>query len=86
MREAQFLKQNADKWNKYRDELDEDVSTDIIASRFIELTDDLAYAKTFYPESNIVKFLNGLAKPECLVYICSVIICSIIRSYGQSPS
>lgn len=61
MREAQFLKQNAEKWNQYRDELNHDISTDVIASRFTELTDDLAYARTFYSDSNTVKFLNGLA-------------------------
>ena len=42
MREAQFLKQNAEKWNQYRDELNHNISTDTIASRFTELTDDLA--------------------------------------------
>ena len=61
MREAQFLKQNAEKWNLYRDELNQDISTDVMASRFTELTDDLAFARTFYPDSNTVKFLNGLA-------------------------
>ncbi|MEO6330654.1 MAG: stage II sporulation protein M, partial [Ginsengibacter sp.] len=29
--------------------------------RFIELTDDLSYSKTFYPKSNTTKYLNGLA-------------------------
>lgn len=61
MREAQFLKQNAEKWNRYREELDDNISTEVIASRFTELTDDLAYARTFYPDSNTVKFINGLA-------------------------
>ncbi|MEP6845035.1 MAG: stage II sporulation protein M, partial [Panacibacter sp.] len=30
-------------------------------NRFVELTDDLAYARTFYPKSNTEKYLNGLA-------------------------
>ncbi|HEX6914892.1 MAG TPA: stage II sporulation protein M [Chitinophagaceae bacterium] len=61
MREAQFLKQNADKWKLYEAEVRQDASADLLAERFIELTDDLAYARTFYPESNTTRYLNGLA-------------------------
>jgi uncharacterized membrane protein SpoIIM required for sporulation len=60
MREAQFLKQNADKWKLYEAEVQHRVSADILAERFVELTDDLAYSKTFYPQSNTTKYLNGL--------------------------
>lgn len=61
MREAQFLKQNADKWKRYEQELHHFESPDTFADRFIELTDDLAFSKTFYPNSNTSKYLNGLA-------------------------
>jgi uncharacterized membrane protein SpoIIM required for sporulation len=62
MREAQFLKQNADKWQRCETEMkQQSVSADLLAEDFIELTDDLAYARTFYPKSNTVKYLNGLA-------------------------
>ena len=61
MREAQFLKQNAEKWKLYEQDLNHTDNPDIAAERFIELTDDLAYAKTFYPGSNTSKYLNGLA-------------------------
>ena len=61
MREAQFLKQNAEKWKQYEQELQVTIPTDTLASRFVELTDDLAYARTFYPKSNTEKYLNGLA-------------------------
>lgn len=60
MREAQFLKQNADKWKQYEQELHHFDSPDTFADRFVELTDDLAYSKTFYPNSNTSKYLNGL--------------------------
>jgi uncharacterized membrane protein SpoIIM required for sporulation len=60
MREAQFLKQNADKWKQYEQEIHHFDNPDTFADRFIELTDDLAYAKTFYPNSNTNKYLNGL--------------------------
>src|SRR5882724_9448625 len=59
MREAQFLKQNKDRWQQY-----ERVPTndpDELADRFVQLTDDLAYARTFYPNSKTVQYLNGLA-------------------------
>jgi uncharacterized membrane protein SpoIIM required for sporulation len=61
MREAQFLKQNAEKWKLYEAEIKQHEQPDKLADRFIELTDDLAYSKTFYPGSNTTKYLNGLA-------------------------
>ncbi len=61
MREAQFLKQNADKWKAYEEEIKQHEHPDKLADRFIELTDDLSYSKTFYPKSNTTKYLNGLA-------------------------
>jgi uncharacterized membrane protein SpoIIM required for sporulation len=61
MREAQFLKQNADKWREFEAELKQQHHPDLLAERFIELTDDLSYSKTFYPNSNTSKYLNGLA-------------------------
>ena len=61
MREAQFLKQNADKWKQYEQDLRTLHNPDVFADRFIELTDDLSYAKTFYPKSNTTKYLNGIA-------------------------
>src|SRR5471030_329524 len=59
MREALFIKQNSQRWKDY-----EDLKTkgpDELADCFISITDDLAYAKTFYPNSNTTKYLNGLA-------------------------
>ena len=59
MREALFLKQNKDRWSAYEREPSSD--PDELAERFIQLTDDLAYARTFYPKSKTVQYLNGLA-------------------------
>ena len=61
MREARFLKQNAEKWKQYEAEIKTHKHPDKLADRFIELTDDLSYSKTFYPKSNTTKYLNGLA-------------------------
>ena len=60
MREAQFLKQNAEKWKQYETEVQHFDNPDTFADRFIELTDDLAYARTFYPKSNTTSYLNGV--------------------------
>src|SRR5450432_4600893 len=60
MREAQFLKQNTDKWKEYETEIKRGQKADLLAYRFIELTDDLSYSKTFYPKSNTTRYLNGL--------------------------
>ncbi|MGZ3873736.1 MAG: stage II sporulation protein M [Mucilaginibacter sp.] len=59
MREALFVKQNTQKWKDY--ENSKSKSPDELAESFISITDDLAYAKTFYPKSNTTKYLNGLA-------------------------
>ncbi len=61
MREAQFLKQNAAKWEEYKAELNKNADADVLANRFIELTDDLAYSRTFYPASKTTQYLNGVA-------------------------
>ncbi|MDB5191403.1 MAG: stage sporulation protein [Segetibacter sp.] len=61
MREAQFLKQNADKWKQFETEIKQQHNADVLADRFVELTDDLSYSKTFYPGSNTTRYLNGLA-------------------------
>jgi uncharacterized membrane protein SpoIIM required for sporulation len=59
MREALFLKQNKDRWAAYETTPTSD--PDELADRFIRLTDDLAFARTFYPASKTVAYLNGLA-------------------------
>ena len=59
MREALFLKQNKERWQQYERVPSSD--PDELAERFVQLTDDLAYARTFYPKSKTVSYLNGLA-------------------------
>ena len=59
MREAQFVKRNADKWHDIEQNPTRD--PDELTNRFIELTDDLSYARTFYPDSNVTRYLNSLA-------------------------
>ncbi|WP_256002129.1 MULTISPECIES: stage II sporulation protein M [Pedobacter] len=59
MREALFVKQNSGKWKRY--EQMEAATPDELAERFVEITNDLAYAKTFYPQSKTTAYLNGAA-------------------------
>ena len=59
MREALFIKQSSKKWKEYEENKTND--PDELASAFIAITDDLAYAKTFYPKSKTTQYLNGLA-------------------------
>lgn len=59
MREALFVKQNSEKWKRY--EALQTNNSDELAKRFIDITNDLAYAKTFYPQSKTTAYLNGIA-------------------------
>ena len=59
MREALFIKKNADKWKEYQHSRSND--PDETAERFITLIDDLSYAKTFYPGSKVTRWINGIA-------------------------
>lgn len=59
MREALFVKQNSEKWKSY--EQLQTNNPDELAHRFIDITNDLAYAKTFYPKSKTTAYLNGIA-------------------------
>jgi len=54
-----FIKKNADKWNKYQHE--PATNPDETAERFVNLIDDLSYAKTFYPRSKVTRWVNGIA-------------------------
>lgn len=59
MRESLFIKQNSERWKTYETTPTHD--PDELAERFISITDDLAYAKTFFPKSKTTTYLNGLA-------------------------
>lgn len=59
MREAVFIRQNTEKWREF--EQDSSTDPDVLSERFVQLTDDLAYARTFYPDAPVTKYLNGLA-------------------------
>ena len=63
MREAAFVKQNKEKWIAFEKAitLNSKISPDNLADYYIQLTNDLAYAQTYYPESKTLLYLNSIA-------------------------
>lgn len=63
MREAAFSKQNHKKWKAFEQKIAQQGNThpDELADLFIEVTDDLAFAQTYYPKSKTTQYLNQLA-------------------------
>lgn len=59
MREGLFIKKNKDRWERV--EQTPTTNPDEMATDFIQLVDDLAYAKTFYPTSKVTRYINKLA-------------------------
>jgi len=71
LREVTFLKKNADKWKEIEVSLSSNskINPDKLADLFIELTDDLSYSRTFYPDSKTTLYLNSLtAKVHQSIY------------------
>ncbi len=62
MREAAFVKLNNKTWETFEQALSQqkDADPDALAAYFIQLTDDLAYAQTHYPNSTTTQYLNNL--------------------------
>jgi uncharacterized membrane protein SpoIIM required for sporulation len=58
MREAAFIQQNKTRWKQYETAASTD--PDVLADRFIALTDELSFARTFYPGSEVTYYLNNL--------------------------
>ena len=63
MREVTFVKQHEARWKLIEEQSAEPrdrIDPDELVEQFIELTDDLSYARTFYPGSNLTRYLNDL--------------------------
>lgn len=63
MREVAFIKQNKEKWLDFEQAIfgKTKKNPDELASLYIQLVNDLAYAQTYYPKSKAVTYLNHLA-------------------------
>ena len=68
MRESRFIEENADKWQKLENSLKENTLPAAELERaYTELNEDLAYARTFYKNRAIRRFLNNLLSPIYLM-------------------
>lgn len=63
MREAAFINKSYDRWKEFEALLNDHkkANPDKLAELFIQITDDLAYAQTRYPDSKTTQYLNSLA-------------------------
>lgn len=63
MRETTFIEQNQRKWQEFEHLLDGQVSDpEKLNELFVQVTDDLSFARTFYPNRSVRVYLNGLAQ------------------------
>ena len=63
MKEAVFVRQNRGKWKRYEDCLKQirQQSPDVLADIYIDITNDLSFAQSHYPNSRIYLYLNSLS-------------------------
>lgn len=63
MRESAFIKQNKARWEEFERVVKNQNSAppDKLAELFIQITDDLSFSRTQYPESRTTQYLNSLA-------------------------
>ena len=63
MKEVTFIRQNISKWRGAELVVETISDTDAteLADTYIDVTSDLAFAQTHYPESKITRYLNNLA-------------------------
>ena len=63
MREAAFVKQNKEKWIAFENAINfnANLDPDELANGYIQLTNDLSYAQTYYEKSKTLLYLNALA-------------------------
>ena len=63
MRETKFIEQNKEKWADFEQMLRENRhDPDKLNNLFVQITDDLSYARTFYPNRSVRMYLNSLAQ------------------------
>ncbi|HBS88152.1 MAG: hypothetical protein A2W91_05245 [Bacteroidetes bacterium GWF2_38_335] len=63
MQETKFIEQNKQKWSDFEKILqDKKKDPDKLSELFIEVTDDLSYSRTFYPNRSVSVYLNNIAQ------------------------
>ena len=63
MREAAFIQRNRPRWEAFEKVVNrpQSAAPDHLAELFVQITDDLSFARTQYPTSRTTKYLNALA-------------------------
>lgn len=62
MRETSFIRQNQKKWETFESEFNKNADPEKVSNLFIQITDDLSYARTHYPNRSVKIYLNNLAQ------------------------
>ncbi len=63
MRETQFIRQNAPKWKEFEQVLEgAQRDPDRLNELFVQITDDLSFSRTFFPNRSVRVYLNDLAQ------------------------
>jgi hypothetical protein len=63
MKEEAFVRQNLKRWKEFESAVGEsaEIHPDKLADLFIQVTDDLSFSRTQFPESETTQYLNSLA-------------------------
>jgi len=63
MKEVVFVRKNVEKWTEACELVNHlaSASPDLIADTYLDVSADLAFAQTHYPDSDVVPLLNGIA-------------------------
>lgn len=63
MKESRFIEQNKKKWSAFNSAFaNRQKDPGALSKLFVQITDDLSFSRTFYPNRSIRKYLNGLAE------------------------
>lgn len=63
MQETEFIAQNKEKWREFEEILKtKEKDPDRLTELFIETTDDLSFAQTFYPNRSVRVYLNNISQ------------------------
>jgi uncharacterized membrane protein SpoIIM required for sporulation len=64
MRESKFINRNGEKWQQFEEAMRfKNLPPDELERAFLELNDDLAYSRTYFPNRSVRVFLNNLLTP-----------------------
>lgn len=63
MRETEFINQNKEKWEEFEQVLEgKKPNPKKLSELFVQITDDLSYSRTFYPNRSVRVYLNSVAQ------------------------